>query len=92
MFWMEKSNDGIWARAGSASEVDAFMTAARLRRFADEFRRQGGALNFGGAAVGNFVFTGSFLEQRRDFNAAVELHRFLDSIQEASAQGREVTV
>jgi predicted dehydrogenase len=27
-----------------------------------------------------------------DFNAAVELHRFLDSIQEASAQGREVTV
>lgn len=27
-----------------------------------------------------------------DFNAAVELHRFLDSIQEASAQGREVPV
>ena len=27
-----------------------------------------------------------------DFNAAVELHRFLDSIQEASAQGREVAV
>ena len=63
------------APIGSIAAIDdraRRATAARLRRFDDEFQRNGGVLNFGGAAIGNFVFAGSFLEQRRDFNAAVD--------------------
>lgn len=63
------------APTGSIAAIDdraRGATATRLRRFDDEFRRHRGVLNFGGAAVGNFVFAGAFLDRGRDFNAAVD--------------------
>jgi 2-phospho-L-lactate transferase/gluconeogenesis factor (CofD/UPF0052 family) len=48
------------------------LVATRLRRFDEEFSRSDRPLNFGGAAVGNFVFAGAFLEAGRAFNAAVD--------------------
>lgn len=60
---------------GSIAAIDEAArraAAARLRHFESEFRRTGGALHFGGAAVGNFVFAGAFLGRGRDFNAAVD--------------------
>lgn len=46
--------------------------ASRLRRFEAAYRQAGGDVRFAGAAVGNFVFAGCFLETGRDFNAAVD--------------------
>ena len=48
------------------------LVASRLQRFDAAYRQRGGDLRFGGAAVGNFVFAGCFLEATRDFNAAVD--------------------
>lgn len=61
--------------SGTAPAIDEparRLTAARLRRFDVAFREGSVPLSFGGAAVGNFVFAGAFLEQGRDFNAAVD--------------------
>lgn len=61
--------------AGSIAAIDEparRAVASRLRAFESGFRLAGGALHFGSAAVGNFVFAGSFLERGRDFNAAVD--------------------
>jgi 2-phospho-L-lactate transferase/gluconeogenesis factor (CofD/UPF0052 family) len=46
--------------------------AHRLQAFVEEYRRTGRAFNFRDASVGNFVFAGSFLANRRSFNAAVD--------------------
>jgi 2-phospho-L-lactate transferase/gluconeogenesis factor (CofD/UPF0052 family) len=61
--------------AGDLATIDdatRLRTAARLRRFDRSFRERRASLSFGGAAVGNFVFAGSFLEAGRSFNAAVD--------------------
>jgi 2-phospho-L-lactate transferase/gluconeogenesis factor (CofD/UPF0052 family) len=63
------------AGGGSMSTIDEparLLTASRLRGFDAAFRQRGTPLSFGGAAVGNFVFAGAFLEHGRDFNAAVD--------------------
>jgi 2-phospho-L-lactate transferase/gluconeogenesis factor (CofD/UPF0052 family) len=63
------------AGAGDFATIDEaarLRTASRLRRFEASFRERDAALSFGGAAVGNFVFAGAFLETGRDFNAAVD--------------------
>ena len=65
------------ARGGSGplaaiDEPARRLTASRLRRFDAAFREAGRLLSFDGAAVGNFVFAGAFLEAGRDFNAAVD--------------------
>jgi 2-phospho-L-lactate transferase/gluconeogenesis factor (CofD/UPF0052 family) len=53
-------------------EPARLRTGSWLRRFDVAFRERGGPLNFGGAAVGNFVFAGAFIASGRDFNRAVD--------------------
>jgi 2-phospho-L-lactate transferase/gluconeogenesis factor (CofD/UPF0052 family) len=65
-------------QAGTGPSMSTIEESARLRmaswlqRFDVAFRERPGSLRFGGAAVGNFVFAGAFLEANRDFNAAVD--------------------
>ena len=46
--------------------------AGRLGRFATELEASGRPFNFADCSVGNLVFAGSFLQCRRQFNAAVD--------------------
>ena len=62
--------------AGATAGIDPAArtrAAAWLRAFDAEYRR-GGELDFNGAAVGNFVFAGAFLEVHRRFNDAVDAY------------------
>jgi 2-phospho-L-lactate transferase/gluconeogenesis factor (CofD/UPF0052 family) len=56
----------------SINEDARRRTASWLSQFDAAFRDRSEPLAFGGAAVGNFVFAGAFLEAGRDFNAAVD--------------------
>jgi 2-phospho-L-lactate transferase/gluconeogenesis factor (CofD/UPF0052 family) len=46
--------------------------AARVRRFAGELELRGAPFSFADCSVGNLVFAGGFLANRRSFNAAVD--------------------
>jgi 2-phospho-L-lactate transferase/gluconeogenesis factor (CofD/UPF0052 family) len=63
---------GTGADVATIGEAARLRTASRLRRFDESFRQRSASLSFGGAAVGNFVFAGGFLETGRNFNPAVD--------------------
>jgi 2-phospho-L-lactate transferase/gluconeogenesis factor (CofD/UPF0052 family) len=63
---------GTAADLSTIDDVARRRTASWLRQFDAAYRERGGPLTFAGAAVGNFVFAGAFLEAGRHFNAAVD--------------------
>jgi 2-phospho-L-lactate transferase/gluconeogenesis factor (CofD/UPF0052 family) len=58
----------LFAGLDAASREDV---GVRLAEFARELESTGKAFDFSDCSIGNLVFAGSFLHQRRDFNAAV---------------------
>jgi hypothetical protein len=70
------SASGRWTSNGGSTAVlaaeDHRRVADRLGAFLDYRRQAGRSFHFGDCAIGNLVFAGSFLRERRNFNRAVD--------------------
>ncbi len=58
--------------ASGLTSAERQRLAARLERFLAEWRASGRSFPFGDCALGNLVFAGCYLGQRRAFNAALD--------------------